>query len=266
MNFTGGQDNRAFRTDIPAQAPYHYISAYLDLKGLHTGQLIETDPYIFYFNRENNFNYLNRALYPSPDNYGGFYMIDENSIIGEVTVYANPSIIYEGDIDDLKFEVGGVYKPSIALDESLSPADLLISQSMDVWGGPTGNVPGEITVDELENGQVCYYGREPADPQANPENEADLEFGSRRYLALRFVSLPNVNAASNTSDASADPKANRHSARPISRRYRPRPIHRNPFQRPKQKVINRQVRVLYDPLVEVGMFHVVVKVFPKSIY
>jgi hypothetical protein len=31
-------------------------------------------------------------------------------------------------------------------------------------------------------------------------------------------------------------------------------------------VINRQVRVVYDPLVEVGMFHVVVKVIPKAIY
>jgi hypothetical protein len=266
MNFSGGQDNKAFRTDVPAQAPYRYISAYLDLKGLHTGQVIETDPYIFYFNRENNFNYLDRRLYPSPDNYGGFYIIDENSIIGEVTVYANPSIIYEGDIDDLKFEVGGVYKPSIALDESLSPADLLISQSMDVWGGPTGNVPGEITVDELENGQVCYYGREPADPQPDPVNEADLEFGSRRYLALRFVSIPNPPNPVTTAAPAEGPNAVRHSVRPIPRVYRPRAIQRNPFQRPKQKVINRQVRVVYDPLVEVGMFHVVVKVIPKAIY
>jgi hypothetical protein len=266
MNFTGGQDNKAFRTDVPPQAPYYYISAYLDLKGLHTGQQIETDPYIFYFNRENNFNYLDRRLYPSPDNYGGFYMIDENSIIGEVTVYANPSIIYEGDIDDLKFEVGGVYKPSIALDESLSPADLLISQSMDVWGGPTGYVPGQITVDELENGQVCYYGREPADPEPNPINDAGLEFGSRKFLALRFVGLQNVGDSA-PQDAASEPKAAaRHSSRPIPRVYRPRMIQRNPFQRPKQKVINRQVRVVYDPLVEVGMFHVVVKVLPKAIF
>lgn len=260
MNFTGGQDNKAFRTDIPPQAPYYYISAYLDLTGLHTGGSAETDPYIFYFNRENNFNYLDRRLYPSPDNYGGFYMIDENSVIGEVTVYANPSIIYEGDIDDLKFEVGGVYRPSIALDESLSPADLLIAQSMDVWGGPTGNVPGEITVDELENGQVCYYGREPEDPQANPENDAGLEFGSRRFLALRFVRLqPSVGE-------SQEPKEVRHAARPIDRRYRPRQVQRNPYQRAKQKVVNRQVRIVTDPLVEVGTFHVVVKVFPKSIF
>lgn len=257
MNFSGGADNRAFRTGAEPGAPYYYISAWLNLVGLHTGAITETDPYIFYFNRENNFNYLNSALHPNIDEYGGYYPIDTDSVIGEVTVYTNPSIIYEGNILDLNFEVGGVYKPSIALDQTLSPADLLLAHSMDVWGGPTGYVPGSITVAELEDGQVCYYGREPEDPQLNPENDAGLEFGSRRYLALKFVPIQIGNASS---DAPAQ-----RSARPIPRTYRPRkPVSRNPIQPLKQRVVDRQVRVVADPLIEVGKFHVVVKVYPKT--
>jgi hypothetical protein len=259
MSFNGGQDNKAFRSGMVPEQPYYYISGHLYLTGLHTGQVVETDPYIFYFNRDNNFSYLDRRLYPSPDDYAKFYTIDDNSVIGEVTVYANPSIIYEGDIADLNFEVGGVYKPSIALDQSINPADLATAQSMDVWGGPTGNVPGPITVDQLENAQVCYYGREPADPQPNPENVDNLEFGSRRYLAVRFV--PIDNAAKDLSNVGP-----RKSARPIPKIYRHKMVPKNRFQPLKQGVVNRQVRVIYEPLVEVGTIHVVVKVFPKAIF
>lgn len=257
MNFNGGQDNKAFRTGMLQEQPYYYISAHLDLTGLHTGAITETDPYIYYFNKENNFNYLDRRLYPNPDDYAKYYTIDDNSVIGEVTVYANPSIIYEGDILDLNFEIGGVYKPSIALDQSIDPADLATAQSMDVWGGPTGNVVGPISVEELENAQVCYYGREPADPQPNPANVDNLEFGSRRYLAVKFV--PIDEAAKNAVPAVAPRK----SARPIPKIYRHKAVPKNRFQPLKQAVINRQVRVIYEPLVEVGTIHVVVKVFPK---
>lgn len=30
------------------------------------------------------------------------------------------------------------------------------------WGGPTGNEPGNLTVSELHDGQICYYGAEPS--------------------------------------------------------------------------------------------------------
>lgn len=263
MSLNGGQDNKTFRSGVSPEQPYYYISAYLNLAGLHTGSSQETDPYIFYFNKENNFNYLDRRLYPTPEDYGKFYTIDENAVIGEVTVYANPSIIYEGDIDDLKFEVGGVYRPAIALDQSINPADLSTAQSMDVWGGPTGNVPGEITVDELENAQVCFYGREPADPQPNPSNVDNLEFGSRRFLALRFVPL---NRALKDADDAAEAHVARKSARAIPKIYRHKIVKKNPFQPMKQGVVNRQVRYIAEPLIEVGMVHVVVKVFPKAIY
>lgn len=262
MSLNGGQDNKAFRSGASPEQPYYYISAYLNLVGLHTGVIEETDPYIFYFNKENNFNYLDRRLYPTPDDYGKFYTIDDNSVIGEVTVYANPSIIYEGDIDDLNLEIGGVYRPGIALNQSIAPADLSLAQSMDVWGGPTGNVPGQLTVDEVENGQVCFYGREPADPDPNPSNEDNLEFGSRRFLALRFVP---VDRALKEADAS-ESHVVRKSARPIPKIYRHKIVKKNPHQPMKQGVINRQVRYISEPLIEVGMVHVVVKVFPKAIY
>jgi hypothetical protein len=260
MNFSGMPDNKAFTTGIGAAEPYYYISAHLDLTGLHTGAITETDPYIFYFNRHNDFSYLNRALYPSPDDYPGFYYIGENEVIGEVTVFTNPSVVYEFP-EDLEFLVGGAYKPSIALDESLSPGDRLISQSLDIWGGPSGNIPDNITLEQLEHGQICYYGKEPQNPNPNPENDADLEFGSRRYLALKFAPLT----------GGADRKL------PSPKTIRPRPrvvpystglIGENGRAaaglRPRQ--FARQVRVVAEPTIEAGKFHVVVKVYPKAVY
>lgn len=258
MNFAGLQNNTAFKATSKPDHPYYYISAHLDLTGLHTGQIIETDPYIFYFNKENNFNYLDSRIHPNIDEYGGFYPIDDDALISEVVVYANPSIIYEGNIVDLNFEVGGVYKPSIALREDLSPADLLLAHSMDVWGGPTGNIPGQISVAQLEDGQACYYGKEPQDPQPNPPNDANLVYGSRRYLALRFV--PFIPVTSDNKEVEV-----KHSARPIPRNFRPKkPTEPKGIQKQKFAVQNRQIRVVIDPLIKTGTFHVVVKILPKA--
>lgn len=258
MNFGGGNDNRTFRTGALQKDPYYYINASIDLTGLHTGAIVETDPYIFYFNKENNFNYLNSNLYPNVDEYGNYHIITEHDVIGEVTVYVNPSVIYEGLLDDLIFEIGGVYKPSIALRQDLSPADLSIAHSVDVWGGPTGNVPGPLTVQEVEDAQVCYYGREPADPAPNPDNDAGLAFGSRKYLALHFVPIQPIITNSE--------EQRTRSIRPIPRKYRPkaRPVANHVVQKPKLIVRDRQVQFQQDPLIESGKMHVVVKVYPKK--
>lgn len=97
---------------------------------------------------------------------------------GEVIEYTNAgsdfgpaaatgtSKLLEGQIT---LQVGGAYLPS-------SP-DLTTALGLDLWGGPTGNVPGNIIVSELQDGQICYYGSEP--------NDLFL-LGQRPYLAMRL--------------------------------------------------------------------------------
>lgn len=242
MNFSGLQDNKAFTTGLGAAAPYYYINAHLDLAGTTPGEA-GTDPYIFYFNKENNFNYLNRALYPNPDNYGGFYLIGPNQVIGEVTVYSNPDFVYDYTAN-LDFNIGGVYRPSIALDQSLSAGDRLLSQSMDIWGGPTGQTSGPISVLQTQHAQICYYGQEPADPQPNPANDADLLFGSRQYLAVKYDALPPIG-----------------SREIVDRRMRPRK-----FNWAAAKGARPIYRTVAEPSVEAGSLHVVVKVYNKANY
>lgn len=169
-NVSGIGDNITFRTSIAPGKPYYYINAYLDLTGLEVGQA--PNNYIYYFNAENNFNYLSSSLHPEgPDAYPGFYPIDDNAVIGEVVVYTYPNPEYSyngGDPSDLTFEIGGAYIPSVA-ETSLNP--------IDVWAGPTGNVPGGISGTEIVSSQICHYGKEPA----LPAQDGDYR---RRYLAL----------------------------------------------------------------------------------
>lgn len=170
-NVSGIEDNKTFRTGITTKDPYYYINASLDLTGLEVGAAPTN--YIYYFNVDNNFDYLSSTLYPEgADSYPGFYPIEDNSVIGEIVVYTNPDVQYTyggATPADLDFEIGGAYLPSLA-ESSLTP--------MDVWAGPTGNTPGPISGNQLKVAQVCHYGKEPQNPIASPLTE------SRKFLAL----------------------------------------------------------------------------------
>jgi hypothetical protein len=171
---SGTNSNKVFSTDLQSKQPYYYITAHLNLDGAEVGAL--PNNYVYFFNVENNFNYLNPALYPDgPDSYPGFYPIDDQSIIGEVVVYSNPDLTYTYDgrtMEDLDFFIGGAYLPSIS--ES-------VVEPLDVWGGPTGNTPGPIQGNLIQTAQVCRYGKEPQNPA--PYGTANQ---TRKFLALNI--------------------------------------------------------------------------------
>lgn len=96
-NVSGIEQNKTYRGSVPALEPYYYVRAHLDLTGK------KLDNVHLYFNKENNFAYLNTAVnaYPNPDNYPK-YQIIKNSLIGEVTVYSNSDLVFsEGDSNPL---------------------------------------------------------------------------------------------------------------------------------------------------------------------
>jgi hypothetical protein len=244
------QYNKTFQAVSTGNELYYYIRAHLDLTGLYTGSITSSNPYIIYFNKENNYNYLDTTLHPNIDEYGGFYPIDDNSVIGEVTVYANPDLEYTGLLDELSFDIGGAYKPSIALDTS--PVDATERQSLDVWGGPTGNTPGSITVNQLEDAQICYYGREPEAPVTSPIY--DPEWGTRKFLALKYRLTPIV-----TDDAKVVVRSDAKVAKMLAKKAKERVI------RPRI-IFSKRPRVVRQPgqdEFEKGQIYVVVKVYPK---
>lgn len=141
MDFSGHGDNLLFRSGQASVEPYYYISAQLDLSGKNAKNKI------YYFNKDNNFAYM------SVRDYAGYYKIDENSVISEVVVYCSPDFAYSGTLSNLRFRVGGAYAPAVT--------SVLADPAIQVWGGPTGNVPGPVSVAQLENAQSCHFGQEP---------------------------------------------------------------------------------------------------------
>jgi hypothetical protein len=167
--------NQTFQTSSTENEFYYTISAQLDLTHFVPGSIL-------YFNRENNKQYLQSS---NPDEYGGFYLLDQHSVIGDVVVYANPDLVYSGTLSELEFEIGGAYKPSITLDSS--PVNIAYRQSIDAWGGPTGNNPMPILASQLAQAQICQYGRTPEFPTTVVH---EPEWGTRKYLALKCTLNP----------------------------------------------------------------------------
>jgi hypothetical protein len=245
-NLSGVEDNKAFKTGIDPAEPYYYISAHLDLTGAEVGVL--GNNYVYFFNKENNFNYLNSRLYPlGPNSYPGFYPIQDNAVIDEVVVYSGPDLVYtyeSGDISDLDFSIGGAYIPSIS-DTVPNP--------LDVWGGPTGNVAGPIQGDLLTRAQVCYYGREPENPQPI-DNQPSVV---RKFLALNITR----NITPLLPEPSLDNSRGSKYKRPKSQLGRVRFVEKEVKSRGRAPKIVRQV--LSEDLIDSGMIYVVVKVYPK---
>jgi hypothetical protein len=250
MNTSGYPYNKTFQAISTGSEPYYYISAQLDLTGLYTGGPSSSNPYIVYFNQENNYNYLDTSLYSDPDNYRGFYPIDDNSIIGEVVVYANPDLEYSGLLNNVGFIVGGAYKPSIALDTS--PVNAFERQSLDVWGGPTGNTPGVINASEIEDAQDCRYGREPEYPITS--EVYNPEWGTRKFLALKYILLDEPTSEASERLTKKKVKLIKQKAR--NRVIRPQIIYGRPRPRAFRQLPGE------DEFLS-GKIYVVVKIYPK---
>jgi hypothetical protein len=236
---SGTNSNKVFHTDLQSIQPYYYIIAHLNLDGAEVGAL--PNNYVYFFNVENNFNYLNPALYPDgPDSYPGFYPIDEQSVIGEVVVYSIPDLkyTYNGNtLSDLDFFVGGAYLPSIS--ES-------VAEPLDVWGGPTGNVPGPIQGNLIQTAQVCRYGREPQNP--DPYEKVNQ---TRKFLALNIRQHLQGNPTTQHNQRN-QPKTVLGKIKSIYKSIRSR------GKAPKQ------IRsFLNEDALDSGVLYVVVKIYPK---
>jgi len=261
-NLSGVEDNKAFKTGINPAEPYYYISAHLDLMGAEVGA--PGNNYVYYFNKENNFNYLNSRLYPlGPDSYPGFYPIEDNAVIDEVVVYTGPDLQYSyngGNISDLDFYIGGAYLPSIA-EVELDP--------LDVWAGPTGNVAGPINGDVLGQAQVCRYGREPEFPDILNNKPSQ----SRKFLALNIRSaepLPLIQDVQEQNEPDKNSKKlPRHQAKQSKGVQKPTQLGKVNVVYKEVKTKNRGrspkiVRqVLTEDSIDSGMIYVVLKVYPK---
>jgi hypothetical protein len=214
-DLSGIDSNKVFRNALPPSAPYYYIRASLDLAGLvldEPNEDIEVPHITLYFNRDNNYDYLD----PKND-YHGFHVIESNGVIGDVVVYSNSDLVSN---KVLEFEVGG------AVDVE-SPVSV-------VWGGQTGFVSGGLNVNDINNGQVCYYGHEGGHRLSADNPDSNL----RRYLAVTIYDNSQVNAPNEPEVESV----------------------RSLYKSRRQRLL----RQLEDYAVDSGALHVIVKVYPKS--
>ena len=173
MNFSGFGINKAFKTGIDPKKPYYYITASLDLSGAVFGGT-------YYFNQDNNFTYS------VVRDYAQYVVIDENSIIGEVAVYANSELIsstYAQDEEkDIYLSIGGAKSTS-------DPVSVY-------WAAPAGfgpytieDLPGPfyngypLTLDEVNAGPVNYFGHEGGHFPYDRDNEYKVD-SSKKYKFL----------------------------------------------------------------------------------
>lgn len=216
-DLSGIDSNKVFKNALLPSPPYYYVNAYLDLAGLvlEENELFNDAPNItLYFNRDNNYNYLD----PKND-YHGFHVIESTSVIGDVVVYSNSELVSS---NDLSFLVGG------AVDTS-SPVSVN-------WGGQTGFTSGALNVDDINNGQICYYGHEGGHKLTVDDPDSNL----RRYLAVTIIDN-GLNALNNSAEEDESVRS-KHKAR-------------------RSKLL----RQLQNYAVDSGVLHVTVKVYPKYV-
>lgn len=141
-DLSGSESNKVFGSSAVLEAPYYYIDAYLDLSQVVLPLSGETT---LYFNKDNNFNYLDPLQSAS---YAGFYSIESNVVIGEVVVYSNPGLA--STVTNLRFNVGG------------APDTTGLNGVSETWGGKTGYTAGLLQLEDINTGSICYYGHEGA--------------------------------------------------------------------------------------------------------
>jgi hypothetical protein len=216
--------NLTYTNAVAAKAPYYYISAHLDLAGVILPQQ-ESDGITYYFNKDNNLDYLNPLL---SESYHNFHTIDANAVIGDVVLFSNPDLVASAP-EDVEFVVGGAI-----FGEPVSA----------VWGGPTGYTAGPVGVADINTGVICYYGHEGGhDPENDPSNQMD-----QKYLAVTI-------RPSGGASRAAAPAADSNKEAPVivdemlaSIRARKR----------------KQTRQIVNPDISSGKLHVIIKVYPKS--
>lgn len=217
-DLSGIEYNKTFTNAPPSGPPYYYINAYLDLAGLVLNEAddqVQLPHITLYFNRDNNYKYLDPL-----NDYYGLHIIESTSVIGDVVVYSNPDLVSN---KNLRFNVGG------AVDTD-SPVSV-------TWGGRTGFSAESLNKDDINNGQVCFFGHEGGH-LINSSDDPDSNL--RRYLAVTITELVGDEAPVAAQDNES-----------VRSRHRER----------RQRLL----RQLQDYAVDSGVLHVTVKVYPKYV-
>lgn len=260
-DLSGIGSNLTFSNGIPPKAPYYYITAHLDLSGVHLG---DNNQLTYYFNSDNSLVYLDSLVSP---NYHNFHMIGSNAVIGDVVLYSNPDLVL-GEEADLEFEVGGAeFDPDNIQPETADPVTA-------IWGGPTGFTSDAVNAADINTGVVCFYGHEGGHDPAVHDSDVD----TYRYLALSIYSgrglgknnaeeekkaeesvpesLESSRAAQRKDDAKA--QLTKHGKVVSSSNEVLDSLRANKARRP------RKVRQVVNPDIVSGTLFVAVKVYPKS--
>lgn len=259
-DLSGIGSNLTFSNGIPPKAPYYYITAHLDLSGVHLGQ---NDSLTYYFNSDNSLVYLDSLVSP---NYHNFHMIASNAVIGDVAVYSNPDLIL-GESANLDFDIGGAdFDPANIQPETADPVSA-------VWAGPTGFSSDAITAADINTGVVCYYGHEGGhDP-----NQHDSDVDIYKYLAISIHSGRGVQVNADDAEKKSEESVpeSLESSRAVQRKEDAKAqltkngkvvnshevldsLRANKSKRP------RKFRQVLNPDIVSGTVFVVIKVYPKS--
>jgi len=156
--------NKTFRTSIPSQPPYYYVSAELDLAGISNGETL-------YFNLDNSFDYTTNR------DYYRYIQITNQSIIGDVIVSTDPVVTTLSETaNGPLFTIGGA--PSIYSDVDVP------------YAAPAGFGPkippqfsgSSLRTNELNANPVNYFGHTAAgfpygqDNSGNPDTNKNFKF------------------------------------------------------------------------------------------
>ena len=99
-----------FRVDNSMKIVEKMIHAYLDISKIIQREANSTFEYLLYFNRANNFEYLNLM-----DEYPNFLHFEKNCIISDISIYTLPSINKINSLEDISItslKVGLTRPPS----------------------------------------------------------------------------------------------------------------------------------------------------------
>lgn len=257
-DLSGIGSNLTFSNGIPPKAPYYYITAHLDLSGVHLGQ---NESLTYYFNSDNSLVYLDSLVSP---NYHNFHMIASNAVIGDVVLYSNPDLILSEGAN-LQFDVGGAdFDPANIQPETADPVSA-------IWAGPTGFTSDSVTAADINTGVVCYYGHEGGhDP-----NVHDSDVDIYKYLAISISTGQSTGAVAEEKKDEESVPESLESSRAAQRKEEAKAqLTKNGKVVGSHEVLDslrasklkrpRKVRQVLNPDIVSGTVFVVVKVYPKA--
>lgn len=181
MDFSGFGNNKTFKAGGVPDDPYYYVQGTLDLAGAVDGGT-------YYFNLDNSFEY---AL--SNQTYGRYLIIDQTMLISEVIVFSNDDLLPVDPLNSPDLRIGGA--------DRFDPVEPYVKVP---WAAPAGEPPvpppgfvgGDLTLDDVNNGAVNYFGHEGGHFPYNEDLDAKEDTSVRyKYLAVTVNPQTAINNA-----------------------------------------------------------------------